>query len=55
MYDYTVEGDWSGGAFLLVAGAIAGNITVSGLDIASTQADKAVLESVNGLQLQNID
>ena len=25
---YTVEGDWSGGAFLLVAGAIAGGITV---------------------------
>lgn len=40
---YTVEGDWSGGAFLLVAGAIAGNITVKGLDIFSTQADKAVI------------
>src|SRR6516225_610627 len=37
--DYTVEGDWSGGAFLLVFGAIAGNIKVAGLDIASTQAD----------------
>jgi 3-phosphoshikimate 1-carboxyvinyltransferase len=44
--DYTVEGDWSGGAFLLVAGAIAGNITVEGLDIASTQADKAVLQAL---------
>jgi 3-phosphoshikimate 1-carboxyvinyltransferase len=31
--DYTVEGDWSGGAFLLVAGAIAGNMKVRGLDI----------------------
>lgn len=41
--NYTVEGDWSGGAFLLVAGAIAGNIVVKGLDIFSTQADKAVL------------
>jgi 3-phosphoshikimate 1-carboxyvinyltransferase len=40
---YTVEGDWSGGAFLLVAGAIAGSITVKGLDISSTQADKAIL------------
>lgn len=40
---YTVEGDWSGGAFLLVAGAIAGNITIKGLDVASTQADKAIL------------
>src|SRR5690606_21021822 len=37
---YQVEGDWSGGAFLLVAGAIAGPITVRGLDMSSTQADK---------------
>ncbi|MCA6452867.1 MAG: 3-phosphoshikimate 1-carboxyvinyltransferase [Chitinophagaceae bacterium] len=43
---YTVEGDWSGAAFLLVAGAIAGPITVQGLDIVSTQADKAVLEAL---------
>jgi 3-phosphoshikimate 1-carboxyvinyltransferase len=45
---YTVEGDWSGSAFLLVAGAIAGNITVNGLDISSTQADKAVLDALAG-------
>jgi len=44
--DYTVESDWSGGAFLLVAGAVAGNITVKGLDIASTQADKAVMKAL---------
>lgn len=44
--NYTVEGDWSGAAFLLVAGAIAGNITVKGLDIQSTQADKAVLQAL---------
>jgi 3-phosphoshikimate 1-carboxyvinyltransferase len=44
--DYTVEGDWSGGAFLLVAGAVAGNIKVQGLDIASTQADKKILEAL---------
>lgn len=43
---YTVEGDWSGGAFLLVAGAIAGPITVKGLDTASTQADKAILQAL---------
>ena len=43
---YTVEGDWSGGAFLLVAGAIAGDITVKGLDVYSTQADKAVLQAL---------
>jgi 3-phosphoshikimate 1-carboxyvinyltransferase len=44
--NYTVEGDWSGAAFLLVAGAIAGNITVKGLDVFSTQADKAVLQAL---------
>ncbi|MEQ1799907.1 MAG: 3-phosphoshikimate 1-carboxyvinyltransferase [Lacibacter sp.] len=45
-HHYTVEGDWSGAAFLLVAGAIAGNITVKGLDVFSTQADKAVLQAL---------
>lgn len=43
---YTVEGDWSGAAFLLVAGAIAGPITVKGLDLNSTQADRAVLQAL---------
>lgn len=43
---YTVEGDWSGAAFLLVAGAVAGNITVKGLDTSSTQADKAILHAL---------
>jgi 3-phosphoshikimate 1-carboxyvinyltransferase len=43
---YTVEGDWSGAAFLLVTGAIAGNITVKGLDVQSTQADRAVLQAL---------
>lgn len=41
--NYTVEGDWSGASFLLVAGAIAGKIIIKGLDIESTQADKAIL------------
>lgn len=44
--DYTVEGDWSGGAFLLVAGAIAGPITVRGLDLSSTQADRAIIHAL---------
>ncbi len=43
---YTVEGDWSGGAFLLVAGAIAGPIMVKGLDLTSTQADKAIVNAL---------
>lgn len=44
--NYTVEGDWSGGAFLLVAGAIAGPITVKGLDLSSTQADKKIIDAL---------
>ena len=44
--DYTVEGDWSGAAFLLVAGAIAGPINVKGLQLDSTQADKAVMQAL---------
>lgn len=44
--NYTVEGDWSGGAFLLVAGALAGGITVNGLDIFSSQADKGIIQAL---------
>ena len=42
--NYTVEGDWSSASFLLVAGAIAGSVRVSGLDEKSSQADKAIIE-----------
>jgi 3-phosphoshikimate 1-carboxyvinyltransferase len=44
--NYSVEGDWSGAAFLLVAGAIAGPITVKGLQLNSMQADKVVLQAL---------
>jgi 3-phosphoshikimate 1-carboxyvinyltransferase len=40
---YTVEGDWSGASFLLVAGAIAGRVAVRGLDPESLQADRAIV------------
>ena len=43
---YTVEGDWSGGAFLIVAGAIAGSITIKGLDPLSTQADRTIINAM---------
>jgi len=43
---YTVEGDWSSTSFLLVAGAIAGNVKVTGLDENSTQADKAIMNAL---------
>jgi 3-phosphoshikimate 1-carboxyvinyltransferase len=46
LIEYTVEGDWSGASFLLVAGAIAGPIKVKGLQIASTQADKKIMKAL---------
>ncbi len=42
--DYIVEGDWSHSAFFLAAGAIGGDVTVFGLDINSTQGDKAIVD-----------
>lgn len=44
--NYSVEGDWSGAAFILVTGAVAGNVTVKGLNVSSTQADKAILQAL---------
>lgn len=43
---FSVEGDWSGAAFILVAGAINGDIILKGLDVFSTQADKAMLQAL---------
>ncbi len=47
--DYAIEGDWSGAAFLLVAGAIAAKnhqVEVEGLDARSHQPDRAILEAL---------
>lgn len=43
---YVVEGDWSGAAFLLVAGAIGGEVVVDNLEISSPQADRAIIEAL---------
>jgi 3-phosphoshikimate 1-carboxyvinyltransferase len=43
-FNYTVESDWSGGAFLLVAGAINGKLTIEGLNNASKQSDMAIIK-----------
>jgi len=43
---YGIEGDWSAGAFLLVAGAVCGQATVKGLRKTSLQADKAIVEAL---------
>ena len=45
--NYTVEGDWSGAAFLLVAGAIAGGeVRVNGIFQQSRQADKKIIDAL---------
>ena len=50
---YTVEGDWSGAAFFLVAGAIAGGITLKGMNLFSMQADRKILQALElaGVQI----
>lgn len=51
---YTVEGDWSNIAFLLVAGAIAGEVTVKNADTNSSQGDKRIVNALEscGTQLR---
>ena len=43
---YTVEGDWSGGAFLLIAAAINGHLIVKGLRKDSLQSDMSVIQAL---------
>jgi len=40
---YQVEGDWSGAAFLLVAAALSGEVTIEGINPTSFQADRQIL------------
>lgn len=53
--DYNVEGDWSGASCMLVAGAIAGEITVENLNINSLQADRKIMEALiaSGAQVES--
>lgn len=44
--NYSVEGDWSGAAFLFVAGAISHQIEIKGMQPDSVQADKKILEAI---------
>lgn len=43
LQEHTVEGDWSQAAFLLVAGALGGDITVTNLRLDSKQGDKRIV------------
>lgn len=40
----TIEGDWSNAAFFLAAGALSAPVTMTGLDLSSSQGDKAIVE-----------
>lgn len=42
--DYTIEGDWSGAAFMIVAGALGGLVIIDGLKIDSLQPDRAIMD-----------
>lgn len=42
--DYRIEGDWSGAANFLVAGAVFGSVDVTGLNMKSLQADMAIVD-----------
>lgn len=44
--DYTIESDWSAAAMMLVAGAIAGEVTVRNISMLSKQADMAVCRAL---------
>lgn len=48
--DYRVEGDFSQGAFWIVAGILGENIKCNGLDVESLQGDKAILNIVKEMQ-----
>ncbi|MEG1635817.1 MAG: 3-phosphoshikimate 1-carboxyvinyltransferase, partial [Rikenellaceae bacterium] len=44
---YNVEGDWSGASCLLVAGAVAGEVTINNLSPKTDQADVAILQALD--------
>ena len=43
-YDYMVPADFSSAAFPMVAGALGGRVTVTGMDMDDPQGDKAIVE-----------
>ena len=55
--NFNIEGDWSGAAFLLVAGAITGSVQVEGLSPNSYQADKKIIVALQlagaGIEWEN--
>jgi 3-phosphoshikimate 1-carboxyvinyltransferase len=43
---FEAEGDWSGASFILVAGAINGNISLTSINTDSKQSDKAIINAL---------
>lgn len=44
----SIEGDWSGAAFLIVAAALTGNLRIHGLKADSAQADRRICQVLTG-------
>jgi 3-phosphoshikimate 1-carboxyvinyltransferase len=44
--DFAVEGDWSSASYLLAAGALAGRLSVEGLNEGSLQSDASIVEII---------
>ena len=44
--DFSIEGDWSAAAMLLVAGAVAGEVTLDNISTLSLQADTAICSAL---------
>ncbi len=44
--DFSIEGDWSAAAMLLVAGAVAGEVTLDNISTLSLQADTAICNAL---------
>ncbi len=44
--DYTIESDWSAAASIMVAGAIAGEVTINNISTLSRQADTAICRAL---------
>ena len=55
--DFAIEADWSGAAPFLVAGAIFGDVEVSGLDTRSLQADISIMDILTeaGASMSQLD
>ncbi len=45
-FELRAEGDWSGAAFFLVAGVVAGSLRVQNISSHSTQADRAIVTAI---------